>query len=197
MFLADNLAAHTIGGLTESFSNVQKVSRYCHCSSADIQKSWDFQDCKLRTAGEFDQAVLELERSEFNRLQCLKEGIKSKCLLHAISGFHIINNTPPDIAHDLYEGLIPFVVSGVLTDLVKRKVLTLVEVNEALSTFPYSAGDRQNPPQPLSRSSGAIKCRQTAKEAFNLIRFLPLAVGYKVPKADPVWAIFLKFILES
>ena len=194
LFIADNLAIHAVGGLLESFSNVSKVSRYCHCSSADIQNRLTFRSCTLRTAEEFDATVAELEQSGFNRALCLKRGISSKCALNSLSGFHIVENAPPDIAHDLYEGLIPLVTSVVLTELVKDRFLTLDDINRALSNFPYLRDDRQNPPQPLTYRQGAIRCNQTAKEALNLVRCLPLAVGYLIPKGNTAWIILLKFL---
>lgn len=194
LFIADNLAVHTVGGLLESFSNVSKVSRYCHCSSKDIQSRFTSNSCTLRTAEEFEATVSELERGGFDRTSCLKHGINAKCAFNALTGFHIIENSPPDIAHDLYEGLVPLVISEVLTELIKSRLLTLEDINAGLVSFPYSLRDSQNPPQPLAYTRGAIKCNQTAKEAFNLVRFLPVVVGYLIPKGNPAWNILLKFV---
>ena len=38
MIVADNLAAHTLGGFNQSFSpNVIKVCRYCNATNEDLQ----------------------------------------------------------------------------------------------------------------------------------------------------------------
>ena len=194
LFVADNLAAHTIGGFLESFSKVQKVSRYCNCSSADIQQNLSVTSCNLRTVEEYEQRINELKENGFDHKLCMQYGIKAECEVNALKHFHIIECCPPDLAHDVYEGVIPLVVGHVLGELIKLKVLSLSEINDNIRLFPYAASDATNKPQLLTLSKGKVKCTQTAKESFNLLRLLPLMIGYKVPKDLPVWTILVTFL---
>ena len=194
VFSADNLAIHTIGGFLESFSKVNKVSRFCNCSSSNIQSNLRVTSCRLQTVAEYEARISELRASNFNRQLCLKYGIKAECQLNDLRHFHVIECTPPDIAHDLYEGVVPLVIREVLGELVKSKIISLAEINNNINHFPYSGDDAFNKPQPVTISGGKIRCTQTAKEAFNLVRLLPLLIGYKVPRGFPVWTIFLSFL---
>lgn len=184
LFIGDNLAVHTIGGFLESFSHAQRVSLYCLCSSDDIQDRFTVKECTLRTSEEYDAQIRDLERSGFHQPLCNSVGIKSECPFNALSSFHIVHNAPPDIAHDIYECLLPIVISAVPPKFIKDKTLNLDQINKSITTFPYAQEDSQNPPQSLSCKNGTIKCSQTAKEGLNLWRLLPLAVGYLVPKGN-------------
>ena len=194
LFIADNLAAHSIGGFLESFSNVQKVSRYCHCSSASIQTCFSVGDCIVRTAQDYDESIKELKLCGFDSKVSARTGIKSECAFNELKSFHIISCSPPDIAHDLYEGVIPKVLSAVLTELVKKKVLTVADINKAITSFPYKSRDKCNPPQPLVWCGGEIRSNQTAKESYNLLRLLPIILGYKVQADEVAWEILIAFV---
>ena len=124
----------------------------------------------------------------------MQYGIKAECGINDLKHFHIIECCPPDLAHDVYEGVIPLVVGHVLGELIKLKVLSLSEINDNIKLFPYTANDAVNKPQLLTLSKGKVKSTQTAKESFNLLRLLPLMIGYKVPQDLPVWTILLTFL---
>ena len=194
LFVGDNLAVHSIGGFFESFSRVKKVSRYCNCSSNDIQTNLSVTSCRLQTVEEYDARVDELKLRNFDRELCKEYGIKATCGFNDLRHFHIIECTPPDLAHDLYEGAVPLVIGKVLGELIKLKIVSLSEINTNITHFPYSRNDARNKPQPVSLNCGKVKCTETAKEAFNLLRLLPLIIGYKVPRDLPVWNILLSFV---
>ena len=137
LLIGDNLAIHQVGGLTESFGKVQKVSRYCHCSYADIQSSRTVKNCRLRTKEEYNRVSEVLKSKGFPEKLCLKEGIRSVCVLNELRNFNIVESSPPDIAHDLHEGVVPVVVSAVLTDLVKRKLVRLEGVNQSIKSSEF------------------------------------------------------------
>lgn len=48
--------------------------------------------------------------------------------------------------HDVLEGVLPFELKELLKYLVQSKVITLSEINEAISSFPYSFTDAANKP---------------------------------------------------
>ena len=193
LLIADNLAVHQVAGLTESFGKVQRVSRCCCCSCRDIQVVRKFSQCKIRSREEYDCTVRELKAKGFPDKLCSKEGIRSECALNQLKDFHVVDSTPPDLAHDILEGVLPVVISAVLTDIVKRKLTTLSDINQAIVSFPYSGRDKINPPQPVAHQ-GLIRCKQTAAEGFTLLRLLPLMLGCNIPQGDKVWNVLLKFV---
>ena len=49
--------------------------------------------------------------------------------------FHVIEGLPPNIAHNVFDGLAVDVISDILHVLVKEKCLTLQKVNIRISAF--------------------------------------------------------------
>ena len=99
--IADNLGAHGLAGFVESFSG-EYICRFCTAKKTEIQSL---------TAGRFERRTLELHDAH---LKCALEkasaycGVKRECVLSkALSHFHLTAGYPPDLAHDLFEGIIP------------------------------------------------------------------------------------------
>lgn len=59
-------------------------------------------------------------------------GVKHSCVLSdRLSYFHPIPEFPPDILHDLFEGVVPVELVHCLKGLVAKKYFTLEELNRA------------------------------------------------------------------
>lgn len=60
--------------------------------------------------------------------------VKGKCVLSEnLSYFSVTQSFPPDIAHDLFEGIIPVEIALCLTVLISKKYFTLANLNEAIT----------------------------------------------------------------
>lgn len=127
-------------------------------------------------------------------------GVKSKCILSKhLSYFDVTSGFPPDIVHDLFEGIVPFELALCLTVFIKKKYFTLVSLNEAILSFNFKWTDKTNRPHPVPLSFGSRKTvGGNAHENWSLIRFLPQLVGQRVPCEDPAWQILtdLKDIVD-
>lgn len=115
--VADNLGAHSIAGFVESFSG-----RYV-CTADRL----DFQT-KDVGAGGFSQRTEEIHTSHLKTLEenslanCY--GVTKKCVLsEKLSHFNVTTGFPPDIAHDLFEGIVPVEISLCLTVLISKSIL--------------------------------------------------------------------------
>lgn len=195
--IADNLGAHSICGFVESFSG-SYICRFCLGQLPEFQeKEVRTGSFKARTKEEHSlhlQAVLESPRLT----HCF--GVKRQCALtDKLKHFHVLSGYPPDLLHDLFEGIVPLELALCLNVLIKKKYFTLIQLNDLIRLFTYKWTDKTDSPQPVPfnfasrRSIGG-----NAHENWSLLRLLPLIIGFKVPESEPAWHLImdLKDIVE-
>ncbi|XP_047186147.1 uncharacterized protein LOC118292452 [Scophthalmus maximus] len=193
---ADNLGAHSLAGFLESFT-VDKFCRFCSASSIDTQH----QDgvCsgffKLRDKDSHDKQVQEVRED-----QALSQtyGVKRACpLTENVEHFHAITGYPPDILHDILEGIVPTELSLCLKDLIDKGYFTLEMLNQAIRYFNYTFTDKTDQPQEKGFSAKRT-IAGNAHENWCLIRLLPFLIGHCVPEGDNTWEIvmLLKDVVE-
>jgi len=182
----DNLNSHLIGGYNASFSpNVLYPCRFCLSSNDDIQKIVTVDCIELRTRDNYDQhSSIDLPQGG------QRFGIRHRS--EFISGsFHVADGLPPDIMHDLLEGVVPYETALVLKVFLSKKYLTLDELNEILSTWNYGPLDKADKPVPIASGFGET-IKQNAGRMWCLVRLLPLMIGLKIPTGDVHWQFFLQ-----
>lgn len=170
--VADNLGAHGIAGFVESFSG-SYFCRFCTASRLDCQKVGAVS-FPLRTE---DTHTGHLKTIKDNGLNSYC-GVKAKCVLSEKLNFDVTTGFPPDIAHDLFEGIVPFEIALCLTLFISKKYFTLSYLNKVIGDFPYRWTDKTNRPHAVpvtfaSRRTVGGNCH----ENWSLIRFLPLLIG--------------------
>ncbi len=94
--IADNLGVHSIGGILESFS-VIRICRVCMGKKHDVGRKFHHEDFVLRTKIGYEHQLHILQGDP--TLSTLY-GLKRKCPFNNIAGFHVINCSAPDFAHD-------------------------------------------------------------------------------------------------
>lgn len=149
---ADNLGAHGIGGFVENFTG-SYFCRFCTAPSSEIQlhevRSGTFS---LRTKETDETHVREALDSGSS---CF--GVKRVCpFTEGLSYFHVLRGYPPDIAHDLFEGIVPVEIAQCLTLLVLKKYITLDDKNTILN-FEYKWTDKTNKPHTLLKNLSSRK----------------------------------------
>lgn len=192
---ADNLGAHGLAGFSESFA-VDKFCRFCLISRGHIATT-DVNDFQLRSV---DQHNLFLEELRQGANLKSVNGVKSECVLgkHLLF-FHPITGFPPDILHDLLEGVIPVELSLCLKCLISKGFITLEVLNDCIKSFPFKYSDKVNKPQKIPKASfekGTVG--GNGHENWTLLRLLPFMIGRKIPEQEPSWEILmdLKEILD-
>lgn len=144
--VADNLAAHGIGGFVESFGpNVLCACRFCTASADGIQNDiLHAFECVRRSANDHDQHVVQLHEKGLQSVY----GVKSECILHMyLKSFHAATSLPPDISHDLLEGIVPSDISLCLSYFISKKYFDLKWLNNVIASYPYNFTDAVNRPQ--------------------------------------------------
>ncbi len=194
---SDNLGAYSLAGLQESFT-VEHPCRFCFAKRSEIQeKEVQSGAFELRTKQQHDRQVAEV----LNYVSLVKQyGVKGGCVLsERLEHFHTVGSFPPDIMHNLMEGVIPTEMSLCINYLVLRKLISLESLNQAIKQFPYTFSDKVDQTQIIPAtfaSRGTIG--GNAHENWALIRLLPLIIGFDIPEKDQTWDILLllKDILE-
>jgi len=113
-------------------------------------------------------------------------------LTEKLSHFHVTQGYPPDIVHDLFEGIVPVELALCLREFVSKKYLSLETLNTLILNFPYKWGDRTNRPH-IIPCTYASKCNigGNAHENWNLLRLLPFIIGDLIPESEPGWLVLL------
>ena len=191
MLIADNLAAHDIGGFTTSFSSFRRC-RFCNANSDNIQYNFSENNFQLRTPESYDSQVLEIEK---NSNLCSMYGIRGNSVLNKLLHFHICWSSPSDIAHDLFEGFCLDLLKVTIQHCIREKLFSLNQLNDAIEQFPYTGRDKSNKPSTITAiSPHNINIKQTASQCHNLIALLPLFVARLIPEDDEYWHCFLLFL---
>lgn len=104
----------------------------------------------------------------------------------------VTNSCPPDIMHDLLEGIVPR-VKLTLRKLIQERHFTLEFLNNRITSLQYGVSDRTDKPVTIPkqclRKKGTIPGKAVQK--MSLLIFLPLLIGHKIPKGNETWKMFL------
>lgn len=101
---ADNLGAHSISGLVESFTGPY-TCRFCLGHSSKYQTQVRGGAFPPRTKESYS-----LHTQTVNENPSLTHflGVKRSCpLTDKLTHFHFVSGYPPDVLHDLFEGIVP------------------------------------------------------------------------------------------
>ncbi|RXG67378.1 hypothetical protein Avbf_17757 [Armadillidium vulgare] len=107
---ADNLAAHALGRF-DSF-NSHRACRKCLITKVERNIVLHEDDCTLRTRVAYDRQSRDANVKLYGLIGCSP--------FKDLRYFHIIDGLPFDIAHDWFEGIIPFVLNEFICFAVKK-----------------------------------------------------------------------------
>lgn len=186
--VADNLGAHSIAGFNETFSSGY-ICRVCTGTRTEIQT-------KEVKSGLFTVRTTELHDSH---VKLAKEncssyfGVKRQCFItEMLSHFSVHTGYPPDIMHDIFEGIVPVELARCLAILISKKYFNLEILNNSILHFPYKWTDKTNRPHVIpSTFSTRGTIGGNATENWALLRLLPFIVGHLVPEGEFAWEILL------
>lgn len=186
--IADNLAAHALAGFVESFSG-HYICRFCTAEKEEIQSTDVYSGAFSLRTREIHEAHLKTAQ-ETGKSCC---GVKQACpLTEHLSYFHVSTGYPPDIVHDLFEGIVPFELAHCLNILISKKFLSLETLNTYILKFPFKGSDKKNRPHVIPLTYSIKKTiGGNAHENWCLIRFLPFLIGDLVPEDELAWQVLL------
>ena len=190
-FLADNLAAHMIGGFKESMSFAVRICRSCMITPEESQTCFVEASCQLCTPEQHFEACCLLDGPLGSHFST-NFGINRRSVLEDVPGFSVVTGVPHDIMHDLFEGVVPYELKLLVTHLVQKKYISIDLLNERIERFDFV----HNKPSLIDRNlcRTTTRIRQSASQMMTLSQFFPLLIGDKVPESDEHWASFLLLI---
>ena len=184
VIVGDNLASHSIGGFSQNFRTSE--CRFCLRSAIDIRKATSLDATHL------NEDLFAKEREKLERGE--KSVFHSKTQLTDLRSYSAFRRHPPDIGHDIFEGVAVRLLSLVMSSICpKRKNVSVETVNMILRDFPYSKADRRDKPSTLLKVKGRIKVKQTMAECWALLHLLPIMIGHLVQECSE-WTLLIKFV---
>lgn len=190
-FSCDNLGSHQLGGFMQSFSpNVLRICRTCLITSSQVQENIKVVDFVLRTPDNYERHAKAVAID--NSLSSVY-GIKFMSPLNEIPEFHVARGLPPDVMHDLLEGVVPFELSLILRKLISDNLFTLEYFNRRIANLKYKSSDSRNKPEMQKLDKNTIV--GTASQNWTLLRLLAVLIGFKIPEDNVIWNFFLQLKL--
>ena len=194
--VSDNLAAHALAGFMQSF-HAGHICRFCNATRDQILSHvvGDGEFCKRKAS--HDRHLLAVMQGNQSHSAV---GVKGDCVLNeSLQHFHTTTGFPPDILHDLFEGIVPVELALCFQEMIRLKYFTLEGLNTKIMSFPYENSDKVNRPRPVSKTFARKRSiGGNGHENSTLLRLLPLMIGQTVPDGDGAWTLLmvLKDIVE-
>ena len=185
-FLADNLAAHLVGGFKGSFSFARRICRSCMITTDLAQECFVETNCQLRSAEEHEEQCEYLNGPLYNHFS-VNFGINRRSIMEDVPGFSVATCMPHDIMHDLFEGAVPLELKLLMAHCVQCGYFTIPELNSRMERYDFSENRPCLIDPAVIRNPTKGKVRQTASQMSTLLHEFPLLVGDKVPRDDKHW----------
>ena len=187
-FLADNLAAHAIGGFKEGVGFALRVCRTCMTTSSQCQTLFTEENFQLRNP-ELHFQQCQLLEGRLRGHYSTNFGINRCSILEDVPGFSVTSCMPHDIMHDLFEGVVQYEMKLLLVHCVDEKFFSIDLLNDRLSQFDFVSDKPSLLDKDFARNNS--KFRQSASQMIALCFSLPLLVGDRIPEDDENWLSFL------
>ncbi|KAI7812698.1 hypothetical protein IRJ41_007415 [Triplophysa rosa] len=125
---ADNLSAHSLAGFTCCF-NSGRICRFCMISYKDLRSHVKEDDVIIRSSQVHQYHLQALRESAGISKQTY--GVVSECPFTELNYFDVTKTFPPDLMHNLLEGVVPLVITRVIQALHFLHIVSLSQ-----SVFP-------------------------------------------------------------
>jgi len=183
----DNLALNGILGFIESFS-CDYFCTLCYATQEQIQTTFCEDLFEMRTPSSYDRDLNRLCGGKGrNKLHC--RGVKHRCKLNEIDGYHVTKNYSLDIMHVILEGIVPYELGCILYGLCQDvSELDMDTINRAVRIFwGKITVDKAHRPLEMNKLDHSGQCISPAMKAvqyWSLLKYLPLILGNRVSGSD-------------
>ena len=127
----DNLSANEIGGFRRVF-NSGFFCRFCLISYEQFRDNILIENLILRNEQNYNNHINYLQSDDK-----LTFGIRNKCNFSKLNYFKPYEKCPPDLMHDLIEGVIPLTIYKVLMHLKADNLISIDSMNNRLSLIDF------------------------------------------------------------
>ena len=87
-------------------------------------------------------------------------GLSRESILNSLQFFHVTEGLPPDIMHDILEGVLQYEVKEMLRQFIGQNFFSLSTLNTLIDKFKYHYSDARNKPAPVALHSKDNKVNQ-------------------------------------
>lgn len=127
----------------------------------------------MRQVQEIEQAVGQ----EKNSL-CKEYRINRDTILNAVEHFSPVTNIPPDVMHNILEGVIPRTTQFYLRKIcVEEGLITIADLNDKIQSFDYGYTELINKPSLIKLQHLTGNFHQSAAQAWLLAVTLPIILN--------------------
>ena len=120
-------------------------------------------------------------------------GIKHVCPLNSLESFHSTTGFPPDILHDIFEGVISQDLLGIIRILSCNQWFSIEEYNASLQSLNYKSYEANDRPQVVPINKKTKKLNGKACSIWLHMRNFPFVIRKFVKsREDPVLLLGLK-----
>ncbi|CAF1957432.1 unnamed protein product [Rotaria magnacalcarata] len=144
---ADNLGANEVGGFQKTFSS----GSFCrHCLITHEQRLIPLTDISFvpRTKLKHDMVLSQVIENNDDKII---QGVKCCSWFKNLVGFHPTESLPPDLMHDVAEGLCPLIITALLKEAIQQRILSYAQIEERTSSFNFGFNDLSNKPPPIKK----------------------------------------------
>ena len=188
---ADNLGAHNIARMPENFSTSLRQCRFCNVTKHNMFQQYDETYFQRRTIRTWNQhATIGEQNQAFAKLY----GIKDHSPFNELQHYHVATGLPSDLAHDLFEGIVPEICETMLRQFVADGHFTFGRLSDIIRQFVYSEVDRDNVVPVLGLTEATFRIKFTQAQTFCFAKLLPIMIGTHVPHDSRHWDLFLELI---
>ncbi|XP_028418114.1 uncharacterized protein LOC114543241 [Dendronephthya gigantea] len=145
---ADNLGAQQLGGFKESCS-AHRPCRYCLATAEEMKSKFHEKDFVLRTKEDYKDQINQVETygEHFSKTY----GLNRRSILNESDYYHVIGGLPPDIMHDILEGVLQYETKEMLKHYIKvERYLTLEILNDRIAKYDFGYYNDSNRPSPIT-----------------------------------------------
>lgn len=194
-FIADSLAANSIGGFKEGFSpKTVRPCRMCNSNYEDMKTIVSHSECNLRNIEEHNVRLSELKSGLTNKSRQFWSkvyGVRGESILAKIPEFDVTKHLTFDFMHDVLEGLLPHQLKLCLRHLINTNVINLSHLNDWIQSFKYPALMEKPPLIDINlKISGLFGSGQV----LSLSRVLPFYVNKFIGVSDDHIQCVMKLI---
>ncbi|KYN12085.1 hypothetical protein ALC57_15752 [Trachymyrmex cornetzi] len=183
--LGDNLGSRQIGGFTQNFHSSNYFCRFCDITQNQLQLR------NMCTNINRNPNNYNLHVKQAKITMTIVKGVKQDSPSNKLDYFHVCNpGLPPCIAHDLFEGIVPYDVMYCIKYFVKESWFTFDFFNFRLKKIKILNKNAYNNVSLIKASD--CKLTGTASQIKRLLLIFPLAVYDSIKDTeDNTWLLVL------
>jgi hypothetical protein len=185
----DNLSSHAMAGFQTHFHS-GRICRLCMIDHADIAKCFTESSQTLRTVAVHKYHVDAVNASPTN---ISIYGVTHECVFNQLGYFEVTQSFPPDIMHDLLEGVIPQTVRRIIAAVVSLRRCSVADINKRLK-MRYTGIDKKPImlKDTMLKDSGSLT--GSASQKWSLFLLLPQLLNDYVTSNDSFWQVYLMLL---